>query len=63
MYLDPAIAGKVVGGLVRGTAQAQPGPAIELVSEANKDREENRRAFAVKCGSYLQKGVALVVVD
>ncbi len=29
--------------------------AIELVSEANKDRKENRRAFAVKCGSYLQK--------
>ena len=37
--------------------------AIELVSEANKDREESRRAFAVKCGSYLQKGVSLVVVD
>lgn len=37
--------------------------AIELVSEANKDREESRRAFAVKCGSYLQKGIALVVVD
>jgi hypothetical protein len=37
--------------------------AVELVSEANKDREEHRRAFAVKCASYLQKGVALVVVD
>ena len=37
--------------------------AVELVSEANKDREENRRAFTVKCASYLQKGIALVVVD
>jgi hypothetical protein len=37
--------------------------AIELVSEANKDREENRRAFTVKCASYLQKGISLVVVD
>ena len=37
--------------------------AIGLVSEANKDRDESRRAFAVKCGSYLQKGVSLVIVD
>ncbi len=37
--------------------------AIELVSEANKDRDETRRAFVVKCGSYLQKGISLVVVD
>jgi hypothetical protein len=37
--------------------------AIELVSEANKDREDHRRAFAVKCASYLQKGVSVVTVD
>ncbi len=37
--------------------------AIELLSEANKDREENRRAFVVKCASYLQKGISLVFVD
>lgn len=37
--------------------------AIELVSEANKDRDEHRRAFVVKCASYLQKGISLVVVD
>ena len=37
--------------------------AIELVNEANEDREENRHTFAVKCGSYLQKGISLVVVD
>lgn len=37
--------------------------AIELVSEANKDSDESRRAFVVKCASYLQKGVSVVVVD
>lgn len=37
--------------------------AVELVSPANKDRPEHRRAFAVKCGSYLQQGVSVVVVD
>jgi hypothetical protein len=37
--------------------------AIELVSPANKDRPSHRQAFAAKCGAYLQRGVALVVVD
>ena len=37
--------------------------AIELVSPANKDRPSHRRAFVVKCASYLQQGVAVVVVD
>jgi hypothetical protein len=37
--------------------------AVELVSPGNKDRDESRRAFAVKCGSYLQQGVGLVIVD
>ena len=37
--------------------------AIELVSPANKDRPSHRRAFAIKCASYLQQGIALVVVD
>jgi hypothetical protein len=37
--------------------------AIELVSPANKDRPGHRQAFAVKCASYLQQGVSLVVVD
>src|SRR5450755_3652596 len=27
---------------------------VELVSPGNKDRLENRRAFAVKCAAYLQ---------
>jgi hypothetical protein len=37
--------------------------AIELVSPGNKDRPESRRAFAIKCASYLQQGVSLVVID
>lgn len=37
--------------------------AIELVSPANKDRADHRRAFAVKCASYLVQGIGLIVVD
>jgi hypothetical protein len=37
--------------------------AIELVSPRNKDRPNARRAFAIKCGSYLHRGIGLVVVD
>jgi hypothetical protein len=37
--------------------------AIELVSPANKDRDEARKAFAAKCAAYLQRGIGLVVVD
>ena len=37
--------------------------AVELVSPANKDRQESRRAFAVKCASYLQQGIGLLIVD
>ncbi|MGL4552148.1 MAG: DUF4058 family protein [Gemmataceae bacterium] len=37
--------------------------AIELVSPGNKDRPAARRAFAVKCLSYLQNGVGLIVAD
>jgi hypothetical protein len=37
--------------------------AIELVSPGNKDREETRRAFAVKCAAYLQQGIGVMVVD
>ena len=36
---------------------------IEIVSPANKDRPEKRRAFAGKCGALLRKGVAVSVVD
>jgi hypothetical protein len=37
--------------------------AIELVSPRNKDRAEARRAFAVKCASYLAQAISLIVVD
>ena len=37
--------------------------AIELVSPANKDRPSNRRMFAVKCASYLQSGIGVMIVD
>src|SRR5262249_48381417 len=37
--------------------------AIELVSPATKDRKAHRRAFAVKCASYLRRGVSLIVID
>ena len=49
--------------IFRGSGMWKLVAAIELVSEANKDRDESRRTFAVKCGSYLQKGVSVVVVD
>jgi hypothetical protein len=37
--------------------------AIELASPGNKDRAEERRAFAAKCANYLYGGVSLVVLD
>src|SRR5687768_14164896 len=37
--------------------------AIELVSPANKDRDEERQAFVAKCATYLHSGVGLIVVD
>src|SRR5581483_4341470 len=36
---------------------------IEIVSPANKDREDHRRAFTCKCAAYLQRGIGLIVVD
>ena len=37
--------------------------AIEIVSPANKDRPEHRRAFAVKSAALIQQGVAVSIVD
>ena len=37
--------------------------AIELVSPRNKDRAAARRAFAVKCASYLIQGAGLAIID
>jgi len=37
--------------------------AIELISPGNKDRPEQRQAFAIKCASYLHQGVSLIIID
>ena len=37
--------------------------AVEIVSPANKDRPEHRRAFVAKCAALLQQGVAVTIVD
>jgi Protein of unknown function (DUF4058) len=37
--------------------------AIELVSPGNKDRAAHRQAFAIKCASYLCRGISLIVID
>jgi hypothetical protein len=37
--------------------------SVELVSPANRDRPATRRAFVVKCASYLNSGAAVVIVD
>ncbi len=37
--------------------------AVELISPGNKDRRDHRRAFAVKCGSYLAQGIGLILID
>lgn len=37
--------------------------AIELVSPGNKDRDEERMAFASKIATYLRAGVSVIVMD
>ena len=37
--------------------------AVELVSPANKDHPEHRRAFVAKCASLLRERVSVVIVD
>jgi uncharacterized protein DUF4058 len=37
--------------------------AIELVSPANKDRPEHRRAFVARCAALLQSQVSVTIVD
>jgi hypothetical protein len=37
--------------------------AIELASPANKDRPRSRLTFAAKCVGYLERRVAVVVID
>ena len=37
--------------------------SIELASPGNKDRDSHRQAFAIKCASYLQQGIGVLIVD
>jgi len=37
--------------------------AIELVSPANKDRPESRRAFVAKCATLIAEGVSVTIID
>jgi hypothetical protein len=37
--------------------------AVEIVSPANKDRPERRRAFVAKCAGLLRERVSVVIVD
>jgi len=37
--------------------------AVQIVSPANKDRPENRRAFVSKCAALLQQRVCVSIVD
>jgi len=37
--------------------------AVEIVSPANKDRPESRRAFVAKCVGLLREQVSVVIVD
>ncbi len=37
--------------------------AVEIVSPANKDRPEHRRAFVAKCAALLQERVCVAIVD
>jgi hypothetical protein len=37
--------------------------AIEIVSPANKDRPEHRRAFVAKCIALLQQRVSVTIID
>ncbi|MFO0863788.1 MAG: DUF4058 family protein [Gemmataceae bacterium] len=37
--------------------------AIELLSPANNDRPQSRKAFVAKCVSYLSQGIGVVIAD
>lgn len=70
-YLPPTptwtIPNAIIDGIELLVFSSEGGPtlvgAVELVSPANKDRPESRRAFASKCASYLHQGIGLIIVD
>ena len=55
-------AGRIRGAGLRDRARRLVA-AVEIVSPANKDRPEHRRAFVAKCAALLQQGVSVSVVD
>lgn len=58
------LAGEAAEVLVHGHRDGRYlAAAIELVSEGNKDRAENRESFIAKCETYLQNGVGLIIID
>ena len=40
-----------------------PNLAVEIISPANKDRPEHRRAFVARCATLLQQHVSIALVD
>ena len=70
-YLPPSATWTVPNVVVEGIEllvfSSEGGPtlvgAIELVSPGNKDRPDSRRAFAIKCASYLHQGIGLAIID
>lgn len=49
--------------IYRAEEQRELVAVIEIVSPANKDRPDKRRAFVGKCGALLRKGIAVSIVD
>jgi hypothetical protein len=68
---QPPLAAPVDFSRVHGVSvhvfEDQGGPqlraAIELISPANKDRPRSRLTFAAKCVGYLERGVAVIILD
>ena len=63
MVMPAVFPGEFRVQIFRGQGGATLVGAVELVSPANKDRADQRTAFATKCASYLYEGVSLILVD
>jgi hypothetical protein len=50
-------------GRRRGRRSRRSRTCIEIVSPANKDRPEHRRAFVAKCGDLLRQHVSVTLID
>jgi Protein of unknown function (DUF4058) len=63
MVLSATFPDEIKVQVFRSSGGATLVAVVEVLSPANKDRPEPRRAFAAKCCSYLQMGVGLVIID